>query len=172
MSKDLREATKHAVGIEHANKRLQHTDIKTSEVSVLVRSLVKLVQGDKEEGLRKLGKPSTENAICHHFAVHDSDKDGVLTMEEFHAALEAPPFKLPFLQRQKLHQYMDVDGDGMIDVELDPAHYHVAIDNALNRYRQRAGSAEEERPCCCKSAKGSRCDSQRAACSSRGERTC
>lgn len=117
VSKDLREATKHAVGIEHANKRLQHTDIKTSEVSVLARSLVKLVQGDKEEGLRKVGKPSTENAIFHHFAVHDSDKDGVLTMEEFHAALEAPPFKLPFLQRQKLHQYMDVDGDGMIDVE-------------------------------------------------------
>jgi hypothetical protein len=32
----------------------------------------------------------------------------------------------------------------MVDVELDPAHYKVAIDKALSRYRQRAQNAEEE----------------------------
>ena len=35
-------------------------------------------------------------------------------------------------------------GDGMVDVELDPAHYKVAIDRALLRYRQRAQNSEEE----------------------------
>jgi hypothetical protein len=35
-------------------------------------------------------------------------------------------------------------GDGMIDVELDPEHYNVAIDKALARYRQRAGFSQEE----------------------------
>jgi len=35
-------------------------------------------------------------------------------------------------------------GDGMVDVELDPDHYRLAINQALNRYRQRAGSAVEE----------------------------
>ena len=35
-------------------------------------------------------------------------------------------------------------GDGMVDVELDPAHYKTAIDRALLRYRQRAQNAEEE----------------------------
>jgi hypothetical protein len=35
-------------------------------------------------------------------------------------------------------------GDGMVDVELDPAHYKIAIDKALARYRQRAQNAEEE----------------------------
>ena len=48
-------------------------------------------------------------------------------------------------KRKEIQDYIRLRlGDGMIDVELDPAHYHVAIDNALNRYRQRAGSAEEE----------------------------
>lgn len=35
-------------------------------------------------------------------------------------------------------------GDGMVDVELDPEHYNVAIDKALARYRQRAGFSQEE----------------------------
>lgn len=35
-------------------------------------------------------------------------------------------------------------GDGMIDVELDPDHYKVAIDRALLRYRQRSGNSQEE----------------------------
>jgi hypothetical protein len=48
-------------------------------------------------------------------------------------------------KRKDIQDYIRLRlGDGMVDVELDPAHYHVAIDNALNRYRQRAGSAEEE----------------------------
>lgn len=35
-------------------------------------------------------------------------------------------------------------GDGMVDVELDPVHYKLAIDKALSRYRQRAQNADEE----------------------------
>ena len=35
-------------------------------------------------------------------------------------------------------------GDGMIDVELDPVHYNVAIDKALARYRQRSQNSTEE----------------------------
>jgi len=35
-------------------------------------------------------------------------------------------------------------GDGMIDIELDPAHYENALDRALNRYRQRSPNAVEE----------------------------
>jgi len=33
---------------------------------------------------------------------------------------------------------------GMIDVELDPAHYEVALEKALGKYRQRAENAVEE----------------------------
>lgn len=35
-------------------------------------------------------------------------------------------------------------GDGMVDVELDPDHYRIAINQALNRYRQRASGGLEE----------------------------
>jgi len=35
-------------------------------------------------------------------------------------------------------------GDGMIDVELDPNHYEVALEKALGKYRQRAENAVEE----------------------------
>ena len=35
-------------------------------------------------------------------------------------------------------------GDGMVDVELDPAHYNIAIDKALAKYRQRSANAVEE----------------------------
>lgn len=35
-------------------------------------------------------------------------------------------------------------GDGMIDVELDPKHYEIALDRALTRYRQRSPNAVEE----------------------------
>ena len=35
-------------------------------------------------------------------------------------------------------------GDGMIDVELDPKHYDIAIDKALSKYRQRSQHATEE----------------------------
>jgi hypothetical protein len=35
-------------------------------------------------------------------------------------------------------------GGGMVDVELDPVHYEVALTKALNRYRQRSEHAVEE----------------------------
>jgi hypothetical protein len=35
-------------------------------------------------------------------------------------------------------------GGGMVDVELDPEHYELAIDKALQKYRQRAENAVEE----------------------------
>ena len=35
-------------------------------------------------------------------------------------------------------------GDGMIDVELDPNHYEVALEKSLGKYRQRAENAVEE----------------------------
>ena len=48
-------------------------------------------------------------------------------------------------KRKEIEDYIRFRlGDGMVDVELDPAHYKVAIDRALLRYRQRAQNAEEE----------------------------
>lgn len=38
-------------------------------------------------------------------------------------------------------------GDGMIDVELEPANYKTAIDRALRRYRQRSANSVEESYC-------------------------
>jgi hypothetical protein len=38
-------------------------------------------------------------------------------------------------------------GDGMIDVELDPSHYDIAIDRALQKYRQRSSNSVEESYC-------------------------
>jgi len=35
-------------------------------------------------------------------------------------------------------------GDGMVDIELDPAHYELALDRALTHYRQRSSNAVEE----------------------------
>ena len=35
-------------------------------------------------------------------------------------------------------------GDGMIDIELDPDHYDVAIEVALSKIRQRSENAVEE----------------------------
>jgi len=35
-------------------------------------------------------------------------------------------------------------GGGMVDVELDPIHYETAIDNALNKFRQRSDNSVEE----------------------------
>ena len=117
--KELREATKRAMAIEHANKR---DDNRASEVSALARGLVKLAQGEASahrdgEMRRLIGKHEAENEVFRHFAKYDADKDGSLTREEFHAALQAPPYNVPFIQREKLHGYMDVDGDGTIDVE-------------------------------------------------------
>jgi hypothetical protein len=35
-------------------------------------------------------------------------------------------------------------GDGMVDVELDPKHYNIALDKSLMRYRQRSQNSTEE----------------------------
>jgi hypothetical protein len=49
------------------------------------------------------------------------------------------------IKRKEIEDYIRYRlGDGMVDVELDPAHYKTAIDRALMRYRQRAQNAEEE----------------------------
>lgn len=48
-------------------------------------------------------------------------------------------------ERQKVIDYIKTFlGDGMVDVELDPAHYTIAIDKALARYRQRSPNSTEE----------------------------
>ena len=48
-------------------------------------------------------------------------------------------------KRKDIEDYVRLRlGDGLVDVELDPVHYKVAIDRALGRYRQRAQHAEEE----------------------------
>jgi len=48
-------------------------------------------------------------------------------------------------EKQKVVDYIrTLLGDGMIDVELDPAHYNVAIERALMRYRQRSQNSVEE----------------------------
>ena len=48
-------------------------------------------------------------------------------------------------ERQKVIDYCKTMlGDGMIDVELDPNHYNIAIDRALNKFRQRSSNSVEE----------------------------
>ena len=48
-------------------------------------------------------------------------------------------------ERQKVVDYCKLMlGDGMIDVELDPAHYNTAIDRALNYFRSRSSNSVEE----------------------------
>jgi hypothetical protein len=48
-------------------------------------------------------------------------------------------------ERQKVVDYCKLMlGNGMVDVELDPAHYNIAIDRALNKFRQRSSNAVEE----------------------------
>jgi hypothetical protein len=51
----------------------------------------------------------------------------------------------PKQERQNVFDYVRLMlGDGMIDVELDPAHYEVALEKTLNRFRQRSPNAVEE----------------------------
>ena len=48
-------------------------------------------------------------------------------------------------ERNKVFDYVrKMLGDGMIEVELDPEHYEMALDRALNRFRQRSPNAVEE----------------------------
>jgi hypothetical protein len=47
--------------------------------------------------------------------------------------------------RQPIIDYIRTSlGDGMIDIELDPSHYNLAIEKSLLRYRQRSEHAVEE----------------------------
>jgi len=49
------------------------------------------------------------------------------------------------IERNKVFDYVKLMlGDGMVEVELDPAHYEMALDRALNRYRQKSPNAVEE----------------------------
>jgi hypothetical protein len=51
----------------------------------------------------------------------------------------------PQQERQNVFDYVRLMlGDGMIDVELDPAHYEVALEKTLSRFRQRSPNAVEE----------------------------
>ena len=48
-------------------------------------------------------------------------------------------------QRQQVISYIKLMlGDGLVDVELDPAHYNVAIDKAFRKFRQRSSNSVEE----------------------------
>ena len=48
-------------------------------------------------------------------------------------------------ERQKVFDYVrTLLGDGMVDVELDPNHYEIALDRAIDKYRQRSENAVEE----------------------------
>ncbi len=47
--------------------------------------------------------------------------------------------------QQEVFEYVKSNlGEGMIDVELDPKHYQIALERAINRYRQRSSNAVEE----------------------------
>ena len=49
------------------------------------------------------------------------------------------------LARQKVFDYvLNMMGQNMIDVELDPSHLNTALDRALRKYRQRSSNAVEE----------------------------
>lgn len=48
-------------------------------------------------------------------------------------------------QRQQVVDYVKLMlGDGMVDVELDPSHYNLAIDRALRKFRQRSSNSVEQ----------------------------
>lgn len=48
-------------------------------------------------------------------------------------------------EKQKLFNYIELSlGGGMVDVELDAAHYEVALQKALDVYRQKSSNAVEE----------------------------
>ena len=49
------------------------------------------------------------------------------------------------ISRQQIMEYIKTMlGDGMIDIELEPKHYNIAIDRALAKYRQRSQASTEE----------------------------
>ena len=49
------------------------------------------------------------------------------------------------IERNKVFEFVRLMlGDGMVEVELDPAHYELALDRALNHYRMRSSNSVEE----------------------------
>jgi hypothetical protein len=49
------------------------------------------------------------------------------------------------IERNKVFEFVKLMlGDGMVEVELDPAHYELALDRALNHYRMRSSNSVEE----------------------------
>lgn len=49
------------------------------------------------------------------------------------------------IERNKVFEYVSTMlGDGMIEIELDPSHYEISLDRALNRFRQRSSNSVEE----------------------------
>ncbi|SVE23602.1 uncharacterized protein METZ01_LOCUS476456, partial [marine metagenome] len=47
--------------------------------------------------------------------------------------------------KQEIYDYCRTRlGDGMIEVELDPKHYEVALITAVDKYKQRSESSVEE----------------------------
>jgi ankyrin repeat protein len=51
------------------------------------------------------------------FQQFDTDKDGTLTLTEFHEALSGPPFYIKYSDRDSLRSYIDVDGDDVIEID-------------------------------------------------------
>jgi len=48
-------------------------------------------------------------------------------------------------ERNKVFEYVrTMLGDGMVEVELDPKHYEIALDRAITKFRQRSSAAVEE----------------------------
>ncbi len=53
--------------------------------------------------------------------------------------------KQPLIARNEIIQRLKLRlGGDLVDVELDPKHYNLAIDRAIDRYRQRSENATEE----------------------------
>ena len=49
------------------------------------------------------------------------------------------------IERNKVFEYVrTMLGDGLVEVELDPKHCEIALDRALNKFRQRSSNAVEE----------------------------
>jgi hypothetical protein len=66
---------------------------------------------------------------------------GDLIMDDTSSTIESNSL----IERNKVFDYVKTMlGDGMIEVELDPKHYEIALDRALNRFRQRSPNAVEE----------------------------
>ena len=55
------------------------------------------------------------------------------------------PESTSMIERNKVFDYVKTMlGDGMVEVELDPKHYEIALDRAITRFRQRSSHAVEE----------------------------